>query len=49
MLHITHTQIGTVSSPALVRALFDIYVGANAVSPSAKESFGRGLHVLANA
>lgn len=42
-------QIGTVSSPALVRALFDIYVGADAVSPSAKESFGRGLHVLANA
>lgn len=45
----THIQLGCITSPALVHALFDIYVGTNAVSPKTKESFGRSLYMLANA
>jgi len=41
-------QAGTIHSPALVKALFDIYVGPDAVSADAKRSFGKGLATLLN-
>jgi len=43
-----YTQAGTIHSPALVKALFDIYVGPDAVSEDAKRSFGKGLATLLN-
>lgn len=39
-------QVGTIQSPALVKALFDIYLGRDAVSADAKKSFGSGLAAL---
>ncbi|KAF8060612.1 FAP2 [Scenedesmus sp. PABB004] len=41
-------QVGSISSPALVKALFDIYVGPDPVSDEAKRSIGRGLAALVN-
>ncbi|GBF94321.1 hypothetical protein Rsub_06943 [Raphidocelis subcapitata] len=39
-------QVGAIESPELVRALFDIYLGKDPVSPDAKKSFGAGLASL---
>jgi hypothetical protein len=36
-------QVGVVPSKQFVRAFFDMYVGPDPVSASAKESFGKGL------
>lgn len=41
-------QVGTIQSPALVKALFDIYVGSDPVSSDAKRSIGKGLAALLN-
>jgi hypothetical protein len=42
-----HTRkVGTIDSPELVKALFDIYLGKDPVSPDAKKSFGAGLASL---
>jgi hypothetical protein len=41
-------QVGSINSPALVQALFDIYVGPDPVSNEAKKSFGKGLELLLN-
>lgn len=41
-------QVGSINSPALVKALFDIYVGPDPVSSEAKRSFGKGLAALLN-
>lgn len=41
-------QVGTITSPALVKALFDIYVGPDPVSTDAKKSIGMGLAALLN-
>jgi hypothetical protein len=41
-------QVGTIQSPALVKALFDIYVGPDPVSADAKKSIGKGLVALMN-
>jgi len=35
--------IGQIDSPELCRALFDIYLGKDPVSPDAKEDFGKGV------
>ena len=35
-------------SPALVKALFDIYIGPDPVSMDAKKSVGQGLELLLN-
>ncbi|KAI8477278.1 MAG: chalcone isomerase [Monoraphidium minutum] len=39
-------QVGTIESPELVKALFDIYLGSDAVSADAKASFAQGLSAL---
>jgi hypothetical protein len=39
-------QVGTIESPELVKALFDIYLGSDAVSADAKASFAQGLSSL---
>lgn len=36
-------EVGSIVSPPLVHALFDIYVGSDPVSAATKQSFGRGL------
>uniref|UniRef100_A0A383W2M2 Chalcone isomerase domain-containing protein n=1 Tax=Tetradesmus obliquus TaxID=3088 RepID=A0A383W2M2_TETOB len=41
-------QVGSIQSPALVKALFDIYVGPDPVSADAKKSIGKGLVALMN-
>eukprot|EP00879_Flechtneria_rotunda_P020668 GHRR01021747.1.p1 GENE.GHRR01021747.1~~GHRR01021747.1.p1 ORF type:complete len:142 (+),score=49.56 GHRR01021747.1:228-653(+) len=41
-------QVGNIASPALVKALFDVYVGPDPVSADAKASIGRGLAALLN-
>jgi hypothetical protein len=41
-------QVGTIHSPALVKALFDIYVGPDPVSSEAKRTIGKGLAALLN-
>lgn len=41
--HVDGKQVGTIASKPLVDALFGIYVGPDAVSSAAKQSFGRGL------
>jgi hypothetical protein len=40
--------VGTIQSAALVKALFDIYVGPDPVSTDAKKSIGKGLVALMN-
>lgn len=42
----TLNQVGTIESPELVRALFDIYLGPDPVSADAKADFARGLAAL---
>lgn len=44
----SHLQVGSINSPALVKALFDIYVGPDPVSVEAKKSIGKGLELLLN-
>lgn len=39
-------QVGTIESPELVRALFDIYLGKDPVSADAKRGFAAGLAAL---
>lgn len=39
-------QVGTIESPELVKALFGIYLGPDAVSQDAKASFAQGLSGL---
>ncbi|KAF6264171.1 chalcone isomerase [Scenedesmus sp. NREL 46B-D3] len=41
-------QVGTIQSPALVKALFDVYVGPDPVSADAKNSIAKGLVALMN-
>eukprot|EP00882_Tetradesmus_deserticola_P028756 GHRQ01032040.1.p2 GENE.GHRQ01032040.1~~GHRQ01032040.1.p2 ORF type:complete len:144 (+),score=72.36 GHRQ01032040.1:722-1153(+) len=41
-------QVGSIQSPALVKALFDIYVGPDPVSTDAKSSIAKGLAALIN-
>lgn len=36
-------QVRTITSPALVKSLFSIYLGPDPVSAGAKDSFGCGL------
>lgn len=38
--------IGQIDSPELCRALFDVYLGSDPVSPDAKENFGKGMEGL---
>ena len=42
-------QVGTIDSAPLVRALFDIYLGKDPVSPSAKRDFGARVAAAAAA
>jgi hypothetical protein len=39
-------QKPAIQSPVLSKALFDLYIGSDPVSPDAKESFGQGLAKL---
>lgn len=48
MMLLACVQVGSINSPALVKALFDIYVGPEPVSVDAKRSFGKGLELLLN-
>jgi hypothetical protein len=41
-------QVGAITSPALVKALFDIYVGPDPVSADAKRAFAQGLADVLN-
>lgn len=38
--------MGAISSAALARSLFDIYLGRDPVSPGAKADIGRGLAAM---
>ncbi len=39
-------QKGAIQSPVLCRALFDLYLGSDPVSPEARASFGQGVAAL---
>ena len=42
-------QMGTLDSKPLAKALFEIYLGADPVAPSAKADFGKGVAAAAAA